>query len=72
MRDAPKRMRLFSGRTRDDDVVTSDSQENVSLSVDRQDKSDAGITAATPWAESTIRNSVQEARDSLAARRKAL
>jgi hypothetical protein len=76
MRDASKRMRLFAGRARDGDGVgvgvASDSQESVSFSIDQQDQSDTGLRVATPWAESTIRNSVQEASDSLAARRKAL
>jgi hypothetical protein len=70
VKDAPTWMKLFAGRTRDGDVA-SEVQDNVALSDDRQVGSDTGISVATPWAESTIRDSVQEASDSLAARRKA-
>lgn len=72
MRDAQKRPRLFAGRAPEGAGVAPEAQENVSPLDDRQDPSALSISAVTPWAESTIRNSVQEASDSLALRRKAL
>jgi hypothetical protein len=72
MRDSFKQwLRMFSSRTRIGGAAPVDSGNDV-LTNDRPVQSAPSKSVLTPWAQSTVRNSVQEASDSLASRRKAL
>jgi hypothetical protein len=73
MRESPKQwLRMFSSRTRIGGGVALDEPGNDALSNDRPVQSAPSRSMLTPWAQRTVRNSVQEASDSLASRRKAI